>query len=47
VILVEPVEIDSPGAYVARVVSDVFIRDGSEYMVYHRPQGRGNVNEGS
>jgi len=37
-ILVEPVEIGSPGAYVARVISDVFVRSGGEFMVHHRPQ---------
>ena len=36
-ILIEPKEVGCPGAYVARVVSDVFTRRENGFVTYHRP----------
>jgi hypothetical protein len=42
-ILVEPVQIGCPGAYIARVVSDVFVRDGDGFKVH---RNRDNKDKG-
>jgi hypothetical protein len=40
-ILVEPVQIGCPGAYIASVVSDVFVRDGDGFMVHRNKENMG------
>jgi len=42
--LIEPVQICNPGAYVARAISDVFVKDGMRFLaVQGAPQDREGI----
>lgn len=36
--LIEPVQIRNPGAYVARAISDVFVKDGMSFPALQGPR---------